>query len=93
MSAQTLCESKLNEVAAGIELPDSVGLTPFEYYPDWLYSIEVGATNQEGLLTVAVTVESATDEPVTFTLVRWMRDPLFEVEDPFACDEAVCCCG
>lgn len=78
--AQLLCDSKMAEIAAGIAAPEPAVSTPFELEPDWLYSIEVEPTNQEGLLAVRVTVQQDVDpsnQPPTFSVVRWIPDPAF----------------
>jgi general secretion pathway protein I len=82
--AQLLCESKLNEIVAGIELPESVQgapcedvMDPTQTYP-WVYSVEVASTEEQGLIAVTVTVRQDMPEqlrPVACTLVRWMLDP------------------
>jgi general secretion pathway protein I len=77
-TAQIYCESKLNEVAAGLVQPQSTGPATLETDPDWQYFIEVGQTNQDGLLSVMVKVEqdpSTHSRPITFSLTRWMIDP------------------
>ena len=77
-TAQLLCESKLEEIAAGAATRDTVSSTPCETNPDWQYSVTVTSLGQAGLSEVRVTVEqSGTDhpQPLSFTLVRWMLDP------------------
>jgi general secretion pathway protein I len=77
--AELLCESKMAEIAAGILLPEAVQSTACETDPDnWLYSLAVEPTDQEGLLSVTVTVVqdlSPDKRPAQFSLVRWIRDP------------------
>lgn len=86
--AQILCEGKMSELAAGVIPPEPVEQAPFELEPDWTYSVIVGPSGQEGLLMALVTVEQVVEDgqtPVTFTLSRWMVDPLLEqAEDPAA---------
>jgi prepilin-type N-terminal cleavage/methylation domain-containing protein len=87
--AQLLCESKMAEIVAGIEWPQSVDRAKIENLDDptqlnWVYSIESETTEIEGLLSVRVTVmQDLPDEnrPVRCTLVRWMADPNVETED------------
>lgn len=69
-NAQLLCESKLNEIAAGITVAEVVSLAPLDNAvqvegeeagltaaPEWLYSIEVlDARPEFGLAAVRVTV-------------------------------------
>jgi hypothetical protein len=79
--AQLLCESKIEEIEAGITAPEAITSAPFETTPDWFYSVTVNSLEQEELLEVRVTVEQAEAtrmEPFTFTLVRWMLDPALE---------------
>jgi prepilin-type N-terminal cleavage/methylation domain-containing protein len=68
--AQLLCESKLNEIAAGITIAEVVSLAPLDNAvqvegeeagiteaPEWLYSVEVlDARPEFGLAAVRVTV-------------------------------------
>src|SRR5688572_23062088 len=49
-TAQLYCESKLNEVAAGVEVPDAVQESPIDETGEWLYSIEVATSDLEGML-------------------------------------------
>jgi hypothetical protein len=87
--AQLLCESKMAEIAAGIELPDPVDRARIENIDDptqlnWVYSVEAEPTEIEGLLAVRVTVTQDMPEerrPVRCALVRWMSDPNVEVEE------------
>ena len=85
--AQLLCESKLTEIVTGITPAETVGNTPFDPTttasidasgPSWLYSIETQETDEEGLVSVRVTVTRdlpASKHPVSFSLVRWIPDP------------------
>jgi type II secretory pathway pseudopilin PulG len=76
--AQLLCESKLEEVAAGITPPESASAVAFELDPEWTYTIETGSLDQQGLIQVRVTVQPAESDrlyPLTFTLTRWILDP------------------
>ncbi len=80
-TAQLLCESKIEEIEAGVTAPESITSAPFDTTPDWFYSVTVNALEQEELMEVRVTVEQAEAtrvEPFTFTLVRWMLDPALE---------------
>jgi type II secretion system protein I len=86
--AAMLCESKLAEVAAGIEPMEPQDGVPFETTddlsePDWLYTIEVNTVEIEGLLEVRVTVIRdlpPETQPPPVSLVRLMLDPSFEFE-------------
>lgn len=85
--AQLLCESKLAEITTGIIAAEDVGKTAFDATttasidpnePAWLYSIETQPTDEDGLISVRVTVTRdlpAGQHPVSFSLVRWMPDP------------------
>jgi type II secretion system protein I len=78
--AQIMCDSTLAEVTAGIIPAESIGPTPIEMDPEWLYSISVEPTGQTGLIAVRVTVDKATASllrPVSFSIVRWMPDPMY----------------
>jgi Tfp pilus assembly protein PilV len=75
--AQLLCESKLEEIAAGAASRESVSSSPCETNPDWQYSVTVTSLGLAGLSEVRVTVEQNIAEhaqPLSFTLVRWMLD-------------------
>jgi len=84
--AQLLAESKLAEIAAGITSSQAVenaafdtsseSLDPAE--PAWIYSISTQSTDEEGLISVRLTVTRdlpAGQHPVKFSLVRWLPDP------------------
>lgn len=81
-SAQILCDSKLNEVVAGIEPLAVVNAATFdtndytEETKDWTYSIAYSTIDDvTGLVSVTVTVNQslpANSKPVQFALTRWM---------------------
>jgi type II secretory pathway pseudopilin PulG len=76
-TAQLLCESKIEEIAAGAATTDSVSNSPCETDPRWQYSVTVSQIDQT-LLEVRVTVEqveSARLQPLSVSLVRWMVNP------------------
>ena len=76
--AQLLCESKLEEVAAGVTPLESASAVAFELDPEWTYTIETGSLDQQGLVQVRVTVQPVESDrlyPLTFTLTRWIVDP------------------
>jgi len=82
-TAQMLCESKLNEIASGIVPAESNNLAEFPEFPDWYYSVQSEAASQEGLISVRVTVQSATEETpntIAFSLTRWIVDPAAEYD-------------
>ena len=83
-TAQLLCESKSAELAAGIEPIQSLSGTPFDNENKWVYSIEIGEVDQDGLVAVAVLVQQnveSAEKPVSFSLVRWIKDPGVVFED------------
>ncbi len=96
--AQLLCESKMAEILAGIELPEPVIgaqiapqdlVDPYDPVP-WLYSIETAEVEEPGVIAVAVTVTQdlpPQKRPATFTLVRWITDPGIELSDPRAAQQ------
>jgi len=81
-TAQLLCQSKLNEILAGVE---RVRPVEEESIADgWVYSVEVTSAGKLHLASLRVTVsedlaelEDAADgpRPKQFTLTRWIRDP------------------
>lgn len=77
-TAELLCETKLAEVASGIEPMDGASSTPIDDSGEWLYSVTVGETDQEGLLSILVTIQQNPEtaaRPVMFSLTRWVIDP------------------
>ena len=91
--AQLLCESKLSEIVAGITPANpteratfGTGTDPNE--PAWLYSIETASLEEEGLMSVRVTVTRdlpAEKHPVRFSLVRWISNT--NVSQPATSDD------
>ena len=83
-TAQILCETKVNEIVAGL-LPAQVvtqvpveGVETLNSPGEWLYSVAIDQVDQNGLIAVWVTVHQspqAVARPVSFTLARWMTDP------------------
>lgn len=76
--AQLLCEGKLEEIAAGVTPTESAAMVPFETDPEWSYSVDVSALDQQQLTLVRVTVqpvESNRLQPLVFTLSRWILNP------------------
>jgi hypothetical protein len=76
--AQLLCESKLEEVVAGVTPLESAAAVAFELDPEWTYTIETGSLDQQGLVQVRVTVQQVESDrlyPLAFTLTRWILDP------------------
>lgn len=85
-TAQLLCETKLNEIVAGIlpveptpeTLIDSVEITE-----PWYYAVDVQPIDEGGMLAVQVIVSkpaASNRKPISFSLIRWMIDPELEYE-------------
>ncbi len=73
--AQLLCESKMEEIAAGVAATESASTVPFETDPDWTYTVDVSQLDQQQLTLVRVTVQQLESDrlyPITFTLSRWI---------------------
>jgi hypothetical protein len=87
--AQLLCESKMAEIAAGIEAADPVQGVSFETSSesgdiDWLYSIESEPLDDVALIAVRVTVYKnlpPEKKPVAFAMNRWLIDSDSETTD------------
>lgn len=83
--AAVLVDSKMAEVAAGVLPLENSSQMQIEEAPDWLYTVDVGESEQAGLLVVTVTVERADGaNPVQVSVVRFMPDPDY---DPFALED------
>ena len=94
--AQLLCEEEMSRIVAGIDEPQSVQDSSFD--PDdlvqagWVYSIDVetpSVNNATGLLAVTVTVHQdlpPQKQPLSFSLVRWMVDPLLSATTAITSD-------
>ncbi len=91
--AQLLCESKLSQIAAGIELPEPVAGAYFapedlvDPYDEtgWYYTIETADVEEPGVIAVMVTVGQdlpPAKRPARFTLARWIVDPGIELSEP-----------
>ena len=82
--AQLICESKLSEITAGLVPLEPVADVPLGSetlqpdLADWTYTLEIEPTNVPGLLAARLTVTNAaaSTDPVSFTLTRWVRDPV-----------------
>ena len=76
--AQLLCESKLEEIAAGVAPAESAAMVAFENDPEWTYTIDVSPLDQQQLTLVRVTVQPVESDrlyPIVFTLSRWILNP------------------
>lgn len=83
--AQILCDTKMAELSAGVIPLQSNGLTLIQESPIWAYSVDIGSTNVNGLLSATVTVQQADatgGTPMQFTLMRWLPDPDYQPELP-----------
>ena len=97
--AQLLAESKLAEIEAGFTAPDAADNTAFDTTtesldpaePAWLYSISSQSTDEDGLISVRVTVtrdQPASQHPIKFSLVRWLPDPNYTYTPPAAANSS-----
>jgi general secretion pathway protein I len=91
-TAQLLADSLVSEIAAGISQPQATEGTVDNFGGfAWSYIVQVEHVDQQGLLAVAVTVRENLDQsqqPTSYTLVRWMVDPQVEYELETAAAEA-----
>jgi type II secretion system protein I len=87
--AQLLCETIMAELATGVMTPDSVSNSTFDSTgdsmqpdePGWLFSIDNEQTDEDGLISVRVTVtrdQPEAQHPIQFSLVQWMPDPNYQ---------------
>jgi len=75
--AQLLCQSKLDEIVAGITPLRTVESQEFEDDAEWLYSVELTPLLAQQLMEVKVSAfqpESAHRKAQRFSLVRWLPD-------------------
>ena len=81
--AQLLCESKLSEIVVGAHPADPVMQLPFLTDPDWFYSVDLAATEDESLMALSVLVETHLERkyPIQFALTRWIPDPGIELPE------------
>ena len=89
-TAQLLCQTKLNEILAGLEPIRSVEDEPVAEAPGWVYSVEIESVGRLGLSSLQVTVSedvAELDEATEglrgerFALTRWIRDPDQEMRE------------
>lgn len=73
------CESKMNEVVAGVVPLQSQGDTPFDEDPDWVWSLECdqGAVTNLWNVTVKVSRQQGQGKgtPLSVTLSQMLLDP------------------
>lgn len=95
--AQLLCEARMNEILTGLAPRETSEAEPVEGEFDWVVSSELETLQQPGVVAVRVTVKRAEDLPetlatasaarrkdVSFSLVRWIADPLTSSTGGFA---------
>jgi type II secretion system protein I len=78
-TAQLLAESLLTELSLSTTtLTSTSGMIDDYAGSAWQYTTQIEQADQQGLLAIAVTVQETKDlaeQPVSFTLVRWIIDP------------------
>ncbi len=80
-SAETVADTIMSEILAGILPPDPVIQSPVTTDPQWVYSVALEPTPHLGTLNLVVLVEhvSPTRRRSRFQLARWIRDPSLEI--------------
>ena len=81
--ANIICDTTMAEVAAGVLELQTSGNQVVETNPDWIYSVNVGDSDQPGLKVVTVQVSQQTQTtrvPIIVTATRFMVDPDYEPE-------------
>lgn len=76
--AAIICESIMAEIVAGDRGLTNESAATYEGNDTFVYSVDIPAGAQEGLLEVHVIVETNPEysaEPIRCALVRWMVDP------------------
>ncbi len=95
--AQLLADSLTAEICAGIATPESTeGVVEDFGGRQWAYTVQVEQVEQQGLLGILVTVRENVDpsqQPISFSLVRWMIDPQTELDLEMAAAEAEAASG
>jgi type II secretory pathway component PulJ len=80
-AAQRICQTRLNEMLAGIAPVELLRDEPLKERPGWVVSVDLDSVDQPGLAALRVTVREDVPEDRRanqFTLVRWIRDPFVE---------------
>lgn len=88
--AQLIAESRISEVTSGAHPLQGVSQSPSPEDDSWLYTIDVAASETEGLLYVEVTVEQDSAQyanPLSIKIGRLLVDPQY-VEELIAEAEA-----
>jgi type II secretion system protein I len=79
VQAAQLCESKMNEVVAGVVPLQSQGDTPFDEDPDWVWSLDCdqGAITNLWNVTVKVSRQQGQGNrtPISVSLSQMLLDP------------------
>lgn len=93
--AQTLCETRVSEVAIGTLPLAPSGLQMCPETPEWSFALQIAPLEQEGLFMVVCTVQKngPSPKPTSFTLSRRVLDPgieyaEIELEEQEAAEEA-----
>lgn len=95
--ARLVCQSQLSQVLMQNTTPVTVVSAPVETFDsgsltEFMYSVDVQQGTLQGLLTVRVTVEAIDPDGgpplATYTLVRWMIDPAYGLEEAELEEEA-----
>src|SRR5215471_4766174 len=76
--AQLYAESQMNRLASGIETLDKVDNAQYDDAGNYVYSVDVWATDVTGVMAATVTVKQApetTSRPISYTLSRWIVEP------------------
>jgi hypothetical protein len=80
--AQLICESKMAEITSGIVLAEAISTAQYELDPEWIYSVELAASDIPGLVLLRVTVAQnllPEQRPAEFSLTRLIQDPGVEL--------------
>lgn len=78
--AQILAASIMDELSAGSRTLNPISQSPLNTGddPPWLYTVEIGQTSYNELVSVRVRVQQQIEprlQPASFELVRWMPNP------------------
>ncbi len=86
-AAHRICQTRLDEVLAGIRPMESAQEEVLEDEPGWRCSVAIEPAERPGLASLRVTVRQdlpKESRAKQFTLVRWIRDPLESAADATA---------
>jgi len=86
-AAHRICQTRLDELLAGVRPLEAVPEEALDDEPGWCCSVVIDPAERPGLSTLRVTVRQdlPKDKPAKqFTLVRWVRDPLAQPGGAFA---------